>query len=230
MLGIDHLHGRQVADARSVCTEQLAPDRELAHSGPLEVVCTGLPLRSPTRELEVKKGFYGGVPSQSARPYIPHWAGHGRESSLRHRAFYEVHFCHKQALPVVSVYRALTHRQISWQSVSWLQGNAAYQPVKVSWLLGTLCTWEQACRACQMISPTESSLFSCSYIIYIILLLHGLGAAHYPSSHHGRLSALVSLNKPMSHTQPAGVFFGLPAFRAQILEQLKLSPNTVQPR
>lgn len=60
MLGIDHLHGRQVADARSVCTGQLAPDRGLAHSGPLEVVCTGLPLRSPTRELEVKKGFYGG--------------------------------------------------------------------------------------------------------------------------------------------------------------------------
>lgn len=115
-----------------------------------------------------------------------------------------------------------------------LHGNAAYQTasslrwpaVKLSWLLGMmLCAWEQACRACRMTPPTESSLFCCTHLT--LLLLH-LSVERYPNwpATPGDCPRSVSLHKARSCTQPPGVFSVLMASQAQMLEQLRLSPKS----
>lgn len=134
---------------------------------------------------------------------------------------------------VKSACKDLVHRQINWQAVRVSDSMGmllirqpdlyAGQQSRFHHFLGHCvhegrpagpATWFLQRNAICFAGPIKPCFFS--VCMRITTLLAGC---------HQRLSQSVSLNKPMSHTQPLSVFFGLAASQAQTLEQLRISPS-----
>lgn len=81
-------------------------------------------------------------------------------------------------------------------------------------------------RACRMVSPMNALCFLYLYNLTSSQPTWGSACVLLPPVTTGDSPQSVSLHIPMSCTQPPSVFLGLVGSQTQILEPLRLSPNT----